>query len=443
MKGLFRAHSRLLVAVVVVLLGQQTANAQFGIAFSSAGPDNAGMGGASTAAPIDPSGALYWNPAGITGLHGSQVNFGLEILYPHTTLSSGIPAGALGPFGPPVSMAGTDRSESGIYALPTVGLVYQPEDSNIVWGLGIFSAGGFAVNYPGSVTNPILTAQPPQGLGLGPIAAELQVFQIVPTVAMRVTDHLSIGIGPTLDLATLRVDPALLSPPDDADHDGFARFASGTHGETEAGGGFQIGVFYTTDSDWNFGASYKSPQWFQTFSYNALDEAGRPRTVQFRFDYPQIASIGTSYTGIERLVLAADFRYIDYHNTTGFAHTGFDSTGAIKGLGWNDQFALALGAQYEVSDSLALRMGYTYNTDQIPSSHSIFNVGSPLILEHTLYAGFSYQVTECFRISFAYEHAFENSITGPIITPAGAVPGSFVQSTTSADAFVFGATFRF
>ena len=63
---------RWVLAVGVLLAGHEAARAQFGVVLSGAGPENRSMGGASTAAPIDPSGALYWNPAAITGLDELQ-----------------------------------------------------------------------------------------------------------------------------------------------------------------------------------------------------------------------------------------------------------------------------------------------------------------------------------------------------------------------------------
>jgi long-chain fatty acid transport protein len=420
------------------LVGNPAAHAQYGIVLSGAGPDNRAMGGASTAAPLDPSGALYWNPATISGLGDSQVGVGLEALYPHAKLSSSVGANSFGAGIPPVPLAGTDRSDSGIMALPTVGLVYQPEGSAWTYGFGMFSAGGFAVNYPASTTNPILTPQPPNGLGLGPLSAELQVFQLVPTVSYRLTDQLSVGFAPTLSLATLSLDPAVLTAPDSN-----GAYPEATHGRVFAGGGFQAGIFWVTDCNWNLGASIKSPQWFETFQYEAVNQFGQPRNVDLRFDYPLIASVGTAYTGFERWTLAADFHFIDYQNTPGFDQSGFDRTGAVRGLGWDNVYAVALGAQYEVTSSLALRAGYTYNTDPIDSANATFNVASPLILEHTLYLGASYKITETFKVSVAYAHAFENSIGGPIVSPLGAIPGSSVQDTVSADTFVIGATFKF
>ena len=82
------------------------------------------MGGASVAAPIDASGALFWNPASISGLPSSSIDFGAELLGPHTRLSSSLPPGIFGPGIPPVGLLGSDRGDNGIFPLPTMALVY-------------------------------------------------------------------------------------------------------------------------------------------------------------------------------------------------------------------------------------------------------------------------------------------------------------------------------
>src|ERR1700724_1691834 len=92
-------------AIATNLVSSPLCTAQEGIVLTGAGAVNRSMGGAATAAPIDATGALYWNPASITGLKRSEMEFGMELLFPHTTLSSSVPAGALGPFGPPVNVA--------------------------------------------------------------------------------------------------------------------------------------------------------------------------------------------------------------------------------------------------------------------------------------------------------------------------------------------------
>src|SRR5262249_55763779 len=233
---------------------------------------------------LDATGALYWNPASTSGLERTEVELGLELVYPQQTLSSSVPGGAIAPGIPPLPLAGSTRSDSGVSPLPAMGLVYRPDDSCWTFGLGIYEIGGFAVNYPASLTNPILTAQPPRGIGLGAITSQLQLFQIVPTAAYRLSDTLSVGVAATTNLAYLVADPAVIATPDDALRTGFPNYPAGTHTRTTWGQGFQTGVYYSPGAGWNFGASVKSPQWFAPFRFDAQDELGRPRSFKFHFE---------------------------------------------------------------------------------------------------------------------------------------------------------------
>jgi long-chain fatty acid transport protein len=425
-----------------VLLFANSAKAQYGTILSGTGAVNRSMAGASTAAPLSASGAMFWNPATLPGLGRSEVDASAELLFVNTQASSSIAAGALGPGIPPIGLAGSTNSDTGAFPLPTIGLAYLPEDSSFSFGLGIFALAGFGVDYAGSATNFPLTAPPPVGIGFGPVFSEFQALQIHPAVACELTDRLSIGAGPTLNLATLKVKPGIFAPPDDANGDGFSTFPQATNSETTWGAGFTVGVYYHAES-WAVGASFKSPQWFDTFRFNSTDELGHPRKLEANIDLPMIVSIGSAYTGLERWVFALDGRYIDYRNARFTGDSGFTADGAVRGLGWKSIFAVAAGAQFQLTKSVSLRAGYSWNDNPVPDSQSFINTVAPVIVEHTAYAGASWKVTEDFALSVAYAHGFENSIDGPLVGALGQVPGTSVKNTTSADLVVFGVSVKF
>ncbi len=440
----FSLIAKVVFVCLLSLIAARPALAQHGVVFSGEGAVNRSMGGAATAAPLDATGALYWNPATITGLERSELEVGVEGLYAQTRLSSSIAPGTLAPGFPPQTISGSSSGENGMFAMPSFGLVYLPENSDWALGMGMFVGGGFGVNYPGSTTNPILTAPPPAGVGLGPVYTQFQVLQLVPTLAYKINDHLSVGVGPTLDMAELQVAPGIITAPDDANGNGVATYPALTHQRYQFGGGVQAGIYYTTDNGWGLGASVKSPQWFESFRWFTTDELGRPQVAHFRLDYPLIVSTGVSYSGFERWLLAADFRFIDYSDTAGFRNGSFAPNGAVQGVGWHSIFGMALGAQYKLTDQLSVRAGYSFNEDPIPNALASINIGSSVVQEHAVYCGFSYRVSDALILSLAYLHVFGNSIEGPILTPAGAIPGSQVRDeVTAADCLVLGLTVQF
>jgi long-chain fatty acid transport protein len=439
MRGGLRRLS-LVSAIVGVLVARQAAGQ--GIALPGAGPINQSMGGAAVAAPLDATGALFWNPATISGLSSSEMSFGLGFLLPTTSVSSSLPAGSLGPGFPPVALQGSNRSNAGVTPLPTMAFVKKLDDSDWTYGIGVFGIGGFSTNYPASASNPILMPPPPAGLGVGHIYADVEILQVVPTISYQWSDRLSVGVSPTFDLARLAVDPAFFSAPDDANGDGFATYPSGTATSYTWGIGAQFGLFYKAPY-WNLGFSLKSPQWFDDFRANSSNEIGQPRTVKSEFDFPMIASVGVAYTGFERWVIASDFRYFDNRNTNGFRTAGFNPDGSVTGLGWKSIFGMATGVQYQVTDCWSLRMGYAYNQDPVGNEVAFFNVSSPLITQHVLSVGTSFKFTQCCLLSVSYSHAFENRNTGPIETQLGPIPGSSVTDSTSADLLYTGISVLF
>ena len=426
---------RLLLALTWLaccLVAAPSAHGQFGPILTGVGPVNRSMSGASTAAPLDTLGAFMWNPATISALPNST-DFGLEVLMPYSKLSSSVGNGAL---------AGSTASQPGAFPLPEFGVVYRPEDSPLTYGVGVLAVAGFGVNYPGDATNPVLSAPPPNGFGVGPIFSQYSLLQLVPTLAYDVNDQLSVGFSPIVDIATVSIDPGFVTSPG-AVGGNSPTYPPMTHGSYQWGAGFQLGLWYKTDVDWNFGASFKSQQWFNPFTFNSSNQAGQAESARFLLNAPMITSVGTSYTGFEKWLFALDLRYIDFANTPPYSGSGFSPTGAVNGLNFNSVFALATGTQYTLSDNASLRLGYSYCTNPIANSNAFYNVATPVIIQHGISMGGSYRITQSFNVSVAYCHFFNNSVTGPLLSPAGPVPGTSLTSEAAADSISIGTSVLF
>ncbi len=421
--------------VAALLAAATTAQAQ-GIFLPAIGPVNQSMGGAAVAAPLDSAGALYWNSATLSGLNRSEMAIALGVVIPTTSLSSQA-------FG----LSGTTDGASGVTPVPTMSFVAKDRTSPWTWGVGVYGIGGFSSNFPASSlanpanANPILTPQPPVGVGVGRVFARAEIYQVAPTISYALTDKLSIGAAPTVDLAFAQADPLFLAAPNITG--GVATYGPGTGSSFVWGGGFQLGLYYITDSNWRLGASYKSIQWFEPLHFNSNDQLGNPVFVQERFNLPSITSIGAAYSGFERLLWAVDVRYFDYENAAGFNWSGFLPDGSVAGLGWKSVVGASTGLQYLLTDLLSLQVGYTFVDNPIPSSQEMFNVGTSLTISHFVSVGASVRIRQCVLANIAYTHGFENSLTGPYVTPAGPIAGTSITNTTAADWMTAGFTLQF
>ena len=419
-----RRLSQLCATLMIAIAMVKTSFGQ-GVYLQAGGPVNRSMGGASVAAPIDAIGALYWNPASISGMANSETAFSLDFLIPKHTVSSSV-----GPF------AGTTESDSGSFAIPNIGFVQHIENRAMTFGVGVNTVAGFGTNLPADPNNPVLAPAP---FGLGQVNSSALFIQIAPVLSVEINDQLSIAAGPTITTGRVSLEPFVFNS---ANADGTYPTGQGTR--YHWGGGFQVGTFYILDDQWRFGASFKSPTWMEDFSFNGEDENGLPRKLAADIDLPMILSVGTSYKANEETLIALDVRFFDYANTRGLGDRAvFSSTGALGGLDFSSVIASSLGVQRKVNEFFEVRAGYTYNQNPIKNSESFFNIASPVSLEHMLSTGASLNFNKKISANVAYSHYFENVRSGQIIFPGiGAVPGSTVVNTISANLFDFGITVR-
>lgn len=427
---------RLLLFGLLVFTGFQTdrLHAQ-GLIFPGAGPVSRSFGGATTAIPLDPAGAIYWNPATMSELPNSEIMFGSEFIYSDTHLGGTVPAGAVGGLVPRTTRTGLDRSDSGLSALPTIAVVLRQPESPWTMGLGVVASAGGGVNFPGSGTNPLLTPRnpppgpPPNTLGFGPNAASASFLLTSANIAYDINDQLTVGVGANLATTMMSLDPAFFATPDDANGDGVFNFPSATHSRPFWGGGFQVGVLYKPTNVLNVGLSYKSPVWYETYEFEASDEIGRAQTLSLPFNLPQIISIGSAYKGIDRLIVAVDVRWFDYKTTKTLGQPISEA-----GVDWDSIWAVALGLEYEVNCYTKVRAGYVWNENPVDATKTLFNSQLPGIIQHVVSLGATMQLTPALSSSVAYVHGFENDIQGPI----GQIPGANVTLDSEYDSLLFG-----
>ncbi|RCS47809.1 hydrocarbon degradation protein [Bremerella cremea] len=367
-----------------------------GMSVTGVGPVNRGMAGAGTAAPLDAIGALHWNPASISYLERSEVSFGMEGLLADVSLTSDV-AGV---------GTHTTSGEAGVAVVPSVGWVDHLEGTNLTIGLGVYGVAGFRNNMPADPKNPLLAN--------GPLFADTEMLQIVPTISYQINENWSIGVAPTLSAARMMFDPlgpSAITP----------AMTPGSGNRVHWGGGVQGGIYYASPSCWRAGFTIKSPQWFEEFRF--FTPSG---VVGFNLDYPLILSSGLAYYGFERWVFAADVRYFDFANTQ-----GFDT------LQWKSVFSMAVGAQYRLSDWWTLRGGYNFNENPISSNAAFANVSTPLIQQHNIAAGLGCMLTDGVELNLAYVYLVNNSLTGPLPSPPFS-PGDTLTHEISAHSLVLG-----
>jgi long-chain fatty acid transport protein len=411
------------------------------------GAVNSAMGGAGVAAPRSLLGAFYLNPAGLMGFEGTRVEFSFEMFKPDRTVSSTVPTPTPGVF-----LSGSTRSKSEWVPIPAMGFSTKLANDRVAVGLGGLGIGGFGVDYsgasvapPGIPSNPILAPRPS---GFGQVYSNYQLLKITPAVAVAASSKLWLGAALNINWASLAVDPMPVAAPafdpgpdsTPGTPDDRAFYSRATAADGAFGFGVQLGAIYRLNDLFAIGAAFTSEQKFQDFSFNSVFENpnlptfGTPRTITFGLNVPMVLAAGVALDPLPNLSLGFDFRYMFYEDTEGFkvpASGPFRPDGSVAGFAWENIYAIAAGAEYRVSDRVALRGGYNYSQNPIPDAQAMINIPAPAIVKHHATFGLGVRASRRIEISAAYYKAFKNKGTGPVIGPTGPVPGSAVTNALS------------
>ncbi|QSA95677.1 OmpP1/FadL family transporter [Methylococcus sp. EFPC2] len=440
--GSFNLNRAMPLSVVLAAMSAGSAWATNGHVLHGVGAVNQSMGGAGIATAIDATGSNFNNVGSISFLEKSSIEFGAELFMPERSYTASAYNGAV---------SGTLDSKTREAVIPSFALVYKTQ-TPWTFGFSAVGIGGFGVDYPADQANASGQFNPlglPQSQnGFGSIYSNYQLLQLTPSVAYQINQDWSVGLGFNLDWASLSVDPWPATTPN------ASGYPSGSHSASAWGQGFTVGTLYKVLPNLSLGLSFKSPQWFNDFGWNSQYPNGAPAKYTFRLDYPLIVGAGLSYKPVEDLTLAADLKWINYRNTEGFQEKNFANAGSgpyVRGFGWEDIWAVSLGAQYKLNSRFTLRAGYNYSDNPIPSNQQFFNVFAPAIVQHHLTAGAGFNVTPALELNVAYYHAFENTQSGPFISNGGpgypainqAVPGTQITNRLSEDSVSAQVVYRF
>jgi long-chain fatty acid transport protein len=303
-------------AVTIVAAGAAAASATaqtYGIDFrNTLMPASGGMAGTSVAAPQDFLSAINANPAALTQYEGTHFTIGGAFAEATVNLEQKAPLPLLGvaPFSAKSSTPGA--------VVPAIGVAQEvtglPLPTTV--GLAVLGAAGGGSSY---VQEPASNAT----------ASYLLLLQFAPSVAVELTERLSIG-------ATMFIGDGYASGP-------FV----GTSGMTNAyalRGGFGLD-YELGDATW-LGAYYQSTQAFRFENEAILFSERRPRDVDMGL--PQQVGMGIANESLldGRLLVAADALYLDWRSAALFQNI------------YRGQWVMQLGTQYRATDRVKLRLGY-------------------------------------------------------------------------------------
>lgn len=337
------------VGLGLVLLGAAGTASAAGFKLNEQDAKAMGMANAFTAQADNPS-ALYYNPAGITQLSGTQVSIGsLVINVPQTEF-----------VGRTDIASGTDKAKRDIFIVPTFYVTHAIEGTPVTLGFGINSIYPLAKTWDdGSILRHTI-----QDISIKPIN-----FQ--PTIAYKLNDSLSFAAGFDMTYAQVSLKQMVGL--------GATEYGPLSVDGTATDFGYNFGLLWKPCTNIKVGANYRSNvklhlegngNWLYNDTLHPTTSLYSP--VSTTIELPDSLALGVSWQVTSKLILNIDAERTGWSSydklQMNFTSPYFSNLSLPSPKNWKDVWAYKVGGQYSATDNLDLRAGYAFDKSPVPDS---------------------------------------------------------------------------
>ncbi len=339
-----------LSVLFVLFLSTSAFGAGFGLYEGSARGNVLGAG--LTASADDPS-AVFYNPAGITQLKGTQAMFGATFIYPKTDVLTTPPS---------VETA----SKENWWIPPHAYLTHQINDK---WwaGFGMFSRFGlgteFPQDWPGRYNS---------------YYARIRTVELNPNIAYKVNEKFSIAAGLNAMWFDLKLQQKILTGAGDVD--------STLKGDSW-GWGFNLAMHYKPTEDWMLGISYRS-RVSQNISGGEANFIKPPGLPSFVFNntkasgglhLPDEVFAGVAWKVVPAVTLGGGVYWTRWSSYDKFELTYEvapvpGSATIVKQKQWEDVYRFMVGAEWKFMPGWRASVSYAYDQEPINDQYVDYQI---------------------------------------------------------------------
>ena len=357
---------------------------------NASGMGNAYAGGSAIA---EDASTIFFNPAGMTYIQGTQAVGAIHLVKPNAEFNNEGSSPATGIGGRPLGSEGGNAGD--LAFVPNMYFKTEIND-NIDFGIGVNAPFGLKTEYDKDWLGRF------QG-----IKSELKTININPALAFKVNDQLSLGFGVSAMYIKAELTNAV----------NFGAFGEGSakvKGD-DWGFGFNLGAIYQATQDTRFGIAYRSKvEQHLDGDVKFKRPAGLPAPfvaatangdVKADVSLPGNLSISAFSRLNDTWDLMADVtwtRWSQFERLAVYRNNGTILTQTEEN--WDNTMRYSIGANYHYNDAIILRAGLAYDEEAI--SDRFRTVRIPGNDRKWLSLGAGWQATPSTKLDVGYAHLF-------------------------------------
>jgi len=330
------------VLCIVIVFLMCTPSLSFGSGFGIFTQGASALGqGAAVVAHNDSPAAIFYNPALINGLPGTQLEIGTTLIFATREFTSN-------------STGETTGTEDKVF-FPSTFYVTHAFNNSLSAGLGVFNPFGLATTWPGDWEGRYIATK-----------SELSTYNINPVASCRITPKLSLAAG--LDFIFLdstiedKIPSAALGIPGPS-FDVSRKFKGSGDGI-----GYNLGFLMNVTDSISIGVSYRSEVKIDIDGDLSLSIAPQSISGNTAMTLPQQVSAGIAYEPTDKLILEMGMRWEDWSSFDQLKIEIAGQSPAIYPRDWHGTFAINAGGKYRINGTSAITAGYLYGWNPVPDS---------------------------------------------------------------------------
>ncbi|MDP3030332.1 MAG: outer membrane protein transport protein [Deltaproteobacteria bacterium] len=383
-----------------------------GFAILQQGTAPMAQGNAFVAQADDPS-AIFFNPAGINQLKGTQVYLGATAIAPRAEYKG---------------LGTKSRTESHVY-LPLQFYLTHELTTDLAVGLGVFSPFGLGTKWDDGWAGRYVAT-----------SSDLNTFSVNPVLSWKASEKLSVagGVNVMRAEADLRkkLDLSRFGLPD-----GNQLFKGADYGY-----GYNLGLLYQLTPATNIGLSYRSE--VKVKIDGDAEYSVDPKVAAFfpnggahsQFVFPPSLFAGVAYKGLAPWVFECDLTWTGWSTfeelrvTLDRPVSSPPKSVSVQPRNWNDVFAYRFGVNYKWDEAITIRAGYIFDESPVPDE--TMDPSIPDADRHIFCLGGDYRLKD-FTIGIAYNYVLgkkrdkHNTIGADIVPGDNRANGEYQQTSHS------------